>query len=290
MHSTPQPGDIIGYVSGRPVRLIGGGSEPAVEPPVVPAAPADPGVPPTFTVVSGQNQPTSTSTNTLQSTAPQVFTAEQIAKAREDEKNKLYPQLEELKKTVADLQKERDEKLDAERKAREKAEADAEEARKKDTDTRTLLEEQEQRFQTQLQQLQQEREEERRILALEQQYQELQAYRATAVAAAQNDIVPELLDLVAGTTREEIDASIDGLKQRSARIVEQMQAATQAARAGMRGVPVTAPPAGPMDTYSAHDPVMEAAANGSLSFEDYVKNRDKLLSSAARTGNGGLYG
>ena len=84
--------------------------------------------------------------------------------------------------------------------------------------------------------------------------------------------------------------SIEGLKVRSSRIIEQMQAAQQAARAGMRGAPVTAPPAGPLDTYSAHDPVLEAAQNGSLSFEDYVKNRDKLLSSAARTGNGGLYG
>lgn len=244
----------------------------------------------TFTVTTSPNTNSTTATGITLPATGQTFTAEQIAKAREDEKNKLYPQLEELRKTVTELQKERDEKLEAERKAREAAEAAAEEARKADTDTRTLLQEQEARFQAELARLEEERQQERQILDMERQYQELQAYRASAVAAAQDDIVPELLDLVTGTTREEIDASIDGLKARSARIIEQMQAAQQAARAGMRGAPVTAPPAGPLDTYSGNDPVMEAAANGSLSFEDYVKNRDKLLSSAARTRQGGLYG
>lgn len=244
---------------------------------------------PTFTVTTS---PSTTNANSFTTTtgAQPTFTAEQIAKAREDEKNKLYPQLEELKKTVSELTKERDDKLAAETKAREAAEKTAAEALKKDTDTRTLLEKQQEEWEAKFQALEAERAQERAVLDMERQYQELQAYRATAINAAQEHIVPELLDLVTGSTREEIDASIAGLAERSARIVEQMQAATQAARAGMRGAPVTAPPAGPMDTYSGHDPVLEAASNGSLSFEDYVKNRDKLLSSTARMRSGGMYG
>lgn len=263
-------------------------------PPAEAPATPPPAAQPTFTVTSSPNTGTptvsSTTTTTGSGNPAQVFTAEQIAKAREDEKNKLYPQLEELKKTVADLTQARDRTLEAERKKATDAEKAAEELRKADLDTRTLLEEQEARFQAELARRDAEAAERDRIFNLERQFQELQTFRTNAIAAAQNDIVPELLDLVTGSTPDEINASIAGLKDRSARIVEQMQAATQAARAGMRGAPVTAPSAGPMDIYSANDPVMEAAANGSLTFEDYVKNRDKLLSSAARTGNGGLYG
>lgn len=243
---------------------------------------ADPRPTPTFTPVLG--------TNTTNGNTATIFTAEQIQKARQEEKDKLYPELQSMKAELAELKKERDTKIEAETKARKAAEAAAEEARKADTDTRTLLEEQEARFQAELARRDAEAEQQRQILDLERQYQELQNYRSAAMDAARDDIVPELLDLITGSTREEIDASIDGLKARSTRIVEQMQAATQAARAGMRGAPVTAPPAGPMDTYSGHDPILEAANNGSLSFEDYVKNRDKLLSSAARSRSGGLYG
>jgi dTMP kinase len=222
-----------------------------------------------------------------------VFTAEQIAKAREDEKAKLYPQLEELKKTVAELQKERDDKLEAETKARKAAEKAAEEARKADTDTRTLLEEQEARFQAQLAALEEERAKERAIAEMETQFQQLQAYKAQALAANADNIIPELASEIQETnhtTAAEVDAHIARLTATSSRIIEQMQAAVQQQRAGMRGAPVTAPPAGPLDTYSGNDPALEAAHNGTLSFEDYVKNRDKLLPAAGRIRNAGLYG
>lgn len=246
--------------------------------------------PTTFTVVPG----TTTTSNGVQTfTTGQTFTAEQIAKARQEEKEKLYPQLEELKKTVSELTQERDRKMEAERKKASDAEAALEEARKADLDTRTLLEEQEARFQAELAKRDAEREQERAVFDMERTYQGLQTYKAQALAANVDNIIPELAEEVNATTHtstEEIDAHIARLTATSSRIIEQMQSAVQQQRAGMRGAPVTAPPAGPMDTYSGHDPILEAAANGSLSFEDYVKNRDKLLPAAGRMRSGGLYG
>lgn len=220
-----------------------------------------------------------------------TFTAEDIEKARKQEKDKLYPQIEEMRKTLAELQKERDDKLAAEQKAREEAEAALKKQQEADLDTRSLLEQKEAEWQAKLDALAAEREQERTVLQMERQFQELQAYKAQALAAASEDIIPELAGEVTATnpsSREEIDSHIARLKATSESIMNNVQAAALQARAGMRGAPVTAPPAGPMDNYSAQDTAWQAAQNGSLTFEDYLKNRDKLLSGVSR--NTGLYG
>lgn len=236
--------------------------------------------PPTFTPVAPGNNPATV-------TGP-VFTADDIAKARREEKDKLYPELQTMKDQLAQLQKERDEKLAQEREAREAAEAALESKRQEELTLAERLEEQKREFETRFQSLQQEREQERQVLEMERRFQSLQAFKARRLQEEAEFIVPELVDLAAGNSEEEIEASIAGLKERSSRIIEQMQAAAQQARAGMRGAPITAPPAGPIENYSGQDQAWEAAQNGSLTFDDYVKNRDKLLSGVSRSA--GIYG
>lgn len=249
----------------------------------------DPRPTPTFTPVIS----TTTSNGNQATINGPVFTAEQIAKARQEEKDKLYPELQSMKAELAELKKARDEQLAAEKKAREEAEAALEAQRQEELTLAQKLEEQKAEFEQRFQTLQQEREQERQLNELERSFQELQAYKAQALVANADDIIPELaneLQVTNHTSREEVDAHIARLKATSQSIIENMQAAVQAQRAGMRGAPVTAPPAGPLDTYSAHDPALEAASNGSLTFEDYVKNRDKLLPAASRMRNGGMFG
>ena len=241
---------------------------------------------PTFTLTQSPN----TTGNPTVVNGP-VFTAEQIAKARQEEKDKLYPELQSMKAELAELKKARDEQLEAERKAREEAEKKAEEARKANLDAKGLVEETQREWEEKFAALQAEREQERQVLAMERQFQELQTYKIQATAAAADDIIPELAQELAATnhtSREEIDAHIARLKATSSSILESMQAAVQAQRAGMRGVPVTAPAAGPLENYSGQDTLWEAANNGTLSFDDYVKNRDKFLSGVNR--GAGLYG
>lgn len=269
---------------------------PAPEAPAAPQTPAT--VPNTSVTASGDvivgadaPRPTFSPVGQSTNTNGPVFTAEQIAKARQEEKDKLYPELQSMKSELAELKKARDEQLEAERKQREAAEAALEAKRQEELTLAERLEEQKAEFEQRFQALQAEREQERQMLAMERQFQELQAYKAQAVAANAETIIPELAEELRATnhtSKEEIDAHIARLAATSSRILEGMQAAVQAQRQGMRGAPVTAPPAGPLDTYSGHDSAWEAAQNGSLSFEDYVKNRDKLLSGVSR--NTGLYG
>ena len=242
----------------------------------------------TFTILN-PNPGQSTST----SNPAAVFSAEDIAKARQQEKDKLYPELQTMKEQLAELKKERDAKLEAEKKAREEAEAALKAQQEEEMSAKQLLEAQKAEWENRFAQIEQEREQERQVLQMERAFQELQTYKAQAFAANAEDIIPQLAEELSATnhsSREEVDAHIARLKATSQSIIENMQAAVQQQRAGMRGTSVTTPPAGPLDTYSGNDPALEAAANGTLTFEDYVKNRDKLLPAVSQMRNGGLYG
>lgn len=120
------------------------------------------------------------------------------------------------------------------------------------------------------------------ILERERQFTELMQYRGQAMQSEVGDqILPELRDLVAGNTREEIDASISALAQRSGAILQQVAQATQQTRQGARGVGVTAPPVGPMDTDSGQQTVT-ADDIRNMDMTQYAQNRGRLLGAAAQ--------
>jgi hypothetical protein len=207
----------------------------------------------------------------LDPNAPQTFTADDVAKqieaarreaieqARKEERDKLYAQLnkgderfqqmqaevERLKQVEADRQKEiekREREAEKARKAKEEAELSAKE----------LLAQKEQTWQQKLDQLQQEQEAKMAEIAKQQQLQQamwdkeremgkLALYIRDRIEAERDNIAPELLDFIDGNTPEEVDASIERVKAKTAAIVEGMRQAQQAARAGMPG---TAPSAG----------------------------------------------
>lgn len=120
-------------------------------------------------------------------------------------------------------------------------------------------------------------------------FADLQNYRAQRLDQERESIIPELLDLVTGNTQEEVEASINGLRERSARILESVQSATQNARKEMTGTRVTAPSAGPLETNSENRQ-FTAEDISSMSMNDYAKYREKLLSPSARGKSRGLFG
>jgi len=141
-------------------------------------------------------------------------------------------------------------------------------------------------------QLERERQERERALALlerEKTFADLQAYRQQVLEQERDNIIPELVDLIAGNTREEIQASVEGLKERSARILESAQSAMQTARKEMTGTRATLPPAGPLETNSEQRQ-LTAEEIQSLSMNDYAKYRERLLSPSARGKSRGLFG
>lgn len=214
------------------------------------------------------------------------FTEEDLARARQQEKDKLYPQIEAMKETVARLEQERAEREAALAEAQRLEEEEARTRAESETDVRELLKQKEQEWNQRLEQERQEREQALALLDREREFQTLQEYRQTRIAEEQHNIVPELLDMVSGNTPEEIDASLDSLKDRSARILESVQAATQSTRRDMVGARVTAPSTGPMDTHQEQQQFTPESIRD-MSMNDYAKNRHRLLST---TGGRGMFG
>ena len=223
------------------------------------------------------------------------FTADDIVKARAQEKAKLYPQVEKLQEELAVLKKEREERaaLEAERAAKRQArESERTAERKKqeesELEVRDLLAKKEQEWATKLDSERQERERAFALLEREREFQELSAYRQQRLEAERDNIIPELVDLISGNSRDEIEQSIAGLKERSAKIFDSVAQVAQQSRKEMVGTRVTSPASGPLDNDS--DSRMYSADDLSkMSMADYAKNRSKLLGTSNTRGQG-LFG
>lgn len=221
--------------------------------------------------------------------------AEAIQKARAQEKAKLYPQMEKLQEELASLRSKEQEReaaeadrqakrlaRDAERVAEQKKQEEAE------LEVRDLLAKKEQEWQSQLEAERQEREKAFALLEREREFQELSQYRSSRLEAERENIVPELIDLISGNNKDEIEASIADLKTRSTKIFESVAAASQQTRKEMVGTRVTVPASGPLDnnsdqlSYSPND-------ISNMSMADYAKNRQKLLGNSNNRGQG-LFG
>lgn len=218
---------------------------------------------------------------------PVGFSEADLAKAREQEKAKLYPQIDQLKNELAELKRDREERLEAERIAQEEADRQAREQQEAEMDVRELLSKKEMEWEQRLEQERLERENAIALLEKEREFSAITEYRTQRLAEIGDDIIPELRDLVTGNTKDEIDASIAGLAERSSRILEGAQAAMQQARSQMQGTRVTAPVT-ELDTDSAQKQFSpeEIAA---MSMADYQKYRSTLLGQSGDN-NRGLFG
>lgn len=221
------------------------------------------------------------------------YTEEDLAKVRAQEKEKLYPQIENLKSQLDVLSKEKAERdaERAERAAKQEAEALAkqQQADFEELDAKSLIAKKEQEWKEQLERERQERERAFALLERERTFADLQNYRQQRVESEREAIIPELLDLISGNSREEVDASIDSLKERSAKILESAQFAMQNARKEMTGTRVTTPPLGPMDDNSEQR-MLTAEDIQSMSMNDYAKYRERILGATARGKSRGLFG
>lgn len=225
-----------------------------------------------------------------------VYSAEDIAKAREQEKAKLYPQMEKMKEELSSLKKAREEQAakEAEREQRIAEELVRKEAQKKEEEEselsfKDLLKKKEQEFQAQLEAERLERERAFALLEQERKFQEVMNYRQQRVEQERDNIVPELIDLIDGNSADEVEQSIAMLKEKSARILSSAQQAMQSARQQMAGTRITNPAAGPLDNDSEQKSYSPDSIR-EMSLADYAKQRAKLLGTAASNRGQGLFG
>jgi len=277
-----RPGDIIGHrKDGRPIRLIAGGSSefvpPAPQPEPVTQPPAPPAPP-----------------------AGTYFTPEQVEAFRRQERDKLYPELakrdellKQLQEQVDSLAREREEILRQEEERRKAEEEAARKAREDEMSARQLVEEQRAEFERRFAELEAQRAAERAALEKEKEFAALQAYiqRRVREESEAQTIAPELIDLVTGNSQEEVEASIERLREKTRAIVENMQAAASqmVPPAPPRGVsPSGYAATGPMEMHSENRVVTPEEIKA-MSMQEYAEFRQKIGLANSSQGHG-LFG
>lgn len=236
--------------------------------------------------VQGVDAPAVTTTEAVKS---KFYTEEDLAKVRTQEKDKLYPTIEKLKEQVDVLTRERQEQS-----ARQDAEVAEKAAQTKlqqeeELSAKDLLKLKESEWKEQLERERQERERAFALLEQEKTFADIQSFRQQLLEQERENIIPELVDLISGSTREELQTSVESLKDRSTRILESAQSAMQNARREMTGTRVTTPPAGPLETQTEQRN-FTAQDIASMSVNEYAKYRNRLLSPQAQGKTSGLFG
>ncbi|MFE9525248.1 hypothetical protein [Streptomyces sp. NPDC006631] len=271
---------VLGYrKDGRPIRPIAGGApQPGEGDPVivVPAAVVEPPA--------------------TQTPAEPRFSAEDIARARQEEKDKLYGKIskieEQNQRFLAEIEEQRKVREEAQaaeaerqRQTQEAAKAKSEE----DLSAKELLAVKEQEWNQRLQQFETEREQERLLFAKEQEFNNLQSYIQRRVGEESENIAPELLDYVSGNTPEEVENSLATAKAKTQAILESVQQAAIQQRAAMRGVsPTGYSTTGPMDTDPGHKSYSLSDLRD-MPMSEYAKIRGQLGVGNAAQNQRGLY-
>lgn len=231
--------------------------------------------------------------------AQKTFTEDDLARVREQEKAKLYKELESLREATSSLptvtaelealRKEREERASREAAAKTEAEHEAKARAEAEMSAKELLESRQAEWQGKLDAIQREREIERATLDKEREFAALRDYTQARITQEQGKIAPELIDLVDGNSQAEIDASIERLKAKSAAIAEKVRGTQQQAASQQRGVsPSGLNMTGPMDmlpttqTYTSED-------IAKMPMKEYVaKIRGQFVHGDAR--NRGMFG
>lgn len=247
----PATGEPVLDDSGVPVLE----TEPVVSIPVAPPAQDPP----------GQAQPT--------------FTADDLAKARKEEKDKLYPQIEELKRTAAELLADKKDREKAAKKAQEEAERAAKAKEEAEMEVRDLLARKEQEWNDRFESIRREQEMALALAEKQAEVNRLMQYRNDRLQEEAENIMPELIDFIGGNTEQEIEESIARAVAKTGAILGNITAHAQQQRAGMRGASVTAPPVGPLENQGGTRQLTPEDIRN-MPPTEYAANRDALLSAA----------
>jgi hypothetical protein len=230
---------------------------------------------------SGQvSQPVQVVDQPVQPTG-RAFSEEDIERARQQEKDKLYPRLSAMEEELKSMRQQRE----AEEAERQRLAEEAETARRAkeegEMEVRQLLQTKEQEWDSRFKTLEQQREADRAIFDRERQLADLEDYRRQRIEQEAEFIMPELRDFVVGASPEEIDQSIEAIKARTSAILANITQASQQAAVPMRGAAPTAPPVGPMEQQPTYESLTPDDIR-SMDMETYKRYRQGLLDASSR--------
>lgn len=233
----------------------------------------------------GTPAPVANNTVASQFVEQKTYTEEDLKRVREQEKGKLYPQIDSLKEELNILKRDREERLAEIERARQAAEEEARRKAEEELSTRELLQLKEKEWQAQLEEIKNENARNLALVERERQYAAITEYRNRRVQEEQDNIIPELVDLISGNTPEEIEQSITSLRDRSSKILDSAQSALQSARREMVGTKPTLPPTMENNSDQQQFTADQIAA---MSVTEYAKVRDRL--GMGRGADKGIFG
>lgn len=208
---------------------------------------------------------------------------------RTEEKNKLYPLLEEQKSTIQTLQEqisvltqEREQRLAAEQSAQQQAEEAARLKAEEEMSARELIAQRDQEWQSRFAALQVDRDREAALRQKEQEFASLVEYRHRRLQEEGDGIGPWFADYVGGNSKEEIDASIELAKQKSAAMMAELAQDMSRQQPPPRPVPFTAgPPTDLAASVGQQQRQFSPQEIQEMSMEDFAKYRNQMLSATS---------
>jgi hypothetical protein len=233
-------------------------------------------------------EPVTTSAPTAGATNPatgRVWTDAEVnterERIRQEEKGKLYPQIEGVQNELAEMRRLREEEATrAQQEADARTETDRK-AREADMSAKDLLAQKEQEWATKFAEYDNKLAQRDALLDQERRLTELTAYRSQVMSVRGDNIIPQLRDFVTGNTPEEIEASVAQLEARSLSILQEMAAAQPAPPP--RGTTATAPPNGPMEA-AASTRQLTVEEIKAMSPSEYAQHRAALMAAVSRQG------
>jgi hypothetical protein len=212
------------------------------------------------------------------------FTEEDIERARQQEKDKLYGRIEELSTGLRQVQDERQQELAERQRLAEEAEAARRAKEEGEMEVRDLLAQKEREWNERFTAQQAQYESDRAIFEKERQLQEVTNYRRDRIEQEQEYILPELREFIGGSSFEEVDASIEAMKARTESIITNMVAAQQPPPFRGTAMP-SVPPVGPMEQLPSDQRLTPEDISG-MDMQTYAKHRDALLRAASQQRRG----
>jgi hypothetical protein len=222
-------------------------------------------------------------------TVEEMINAER-ERVRQEEKDKLYPQIEEQKAQLKTLSEEREERLRLEEEAKAAAE---EEERKRQEEAMSLQEQLAQTSQSweeRFAQMQADRDQERALRQKEQEFAEISGYRYQRLQEENDNIAPQFVEFVEGATKEQIDQRIEMVKAKTAEIVAEVQQAGVNNRRQLAPPVSGAPPVDMTGQGQDNTRTFTAAEIANMDMAEYQQYRQQLLGAGSqRVKEQGLY-
>jgi hypothetical protein len=226
------------------------------------------------------DKPADTTPPTTPAPTGPVFSVEDIEKARQEEKSKLYPAIDELKGELATLRAEREEREKREAKEADDAAKAAKKAADEDKSAKELLAEKENEWQAKMDEMNNRLAQRDAMLEKEREFAELERYRLQRLGDEDNEIIPALREYVQGDSPDEIERAIATAKQKSADILAFAAAGQAQRRQESKGTSVTSPPVGPMDADQAYKNYTQEEIQN-MPMSEWVKVREQLMRAAS---------